>query len=144
MPGWLSWLSVQLLILASVMISWFVGSSPTSISVLTVWSLSDSLSPSLWVASIQTFARILHLHRFVWNAHVMLRGGFSILEPQGQSYMLSRVEQEEGRGLYPQWCPWVPVPVPGGILPESLVGEKSQCLLGSVTVTGFLLQVAKS
>ena len=27
-PGWLSWLSIRLLILAQVMISWFMGSSP--------------------------------------------------------------------------------------------------------------------
>ena len=38
------------LTLAQVMISWFMGSSPTSGSVLTAWSLepaSDSVSPSL-------------------------------------------------------------------------------------------------
>ena len=40
-PGWLSRLSIQLLILAQVMISWFVSSSPT-------WDLAwDSLSPCL-------------------------------------------------------------------------------------------------
>ena len=39
-PGWLSWLSVQLLISAQVMISQFVGSSPASGgSSLTTWSL---------------------------------------------------------------------------------------------------------
>ena len=33
MPGWLSWLCVQLLILAQVMISWFMGLSPASLTV---------------------------------------------------------------------------------------------------------------
>ena len=37
-PEWLSWLNVQLLVSAQVMISQFVGSSPTSSSALTVWS----------------------------------------------------------------------------------------------------------
>ena len=47
-PGWLSLLSLRLLISAQVMISWLVGSSPTSGSVLTAWSLLGiSLSPSL-------------------------------------------------------------------------------------------------
>ena len=38
-PGWLSRLSIRLLILVQVMISWFVGSCPTLGSALTVWSL---------------------------------------------------------------------------------------------------------
>ena len=44
-PGWLSWLSIQLLISARVMVSWFMGSRPESGSALTeiAW---DSLSPS--------------------------------------------------------------------------------------------------
>ena len=46
MPGWLSRLSGQLLISAPVMISQFVRSSPTSGSVLTVWSLLGILSLS--------------------------------------------------------------------------------------------------
>ena len=49
-PGWLSQLSVQLLVSAQVMISQFVGSSPTSGPVLIAESLepaSDSVSPSL-------------------------------------------------------------------------------------------------
>ena len=44
-PGWLSWLSSNL---AQVMISWFIGLSPASVSVLTAQSLepaSDSVSP---------------------------------------------------------------------------------------------------
>ena len=48
-PGWLSRLSVRLC-LAQVMISWFVGSSSASSSVLTAQSLepaSDSVSPCL-------------------------------------------------------------------------------------------------
>ena len=45
--GWLSRLSLWLLILAQVMISQFVGSSPTSGSSLTVWSLLGILSLSL-------------------------------------------------------------------------------------------------
>ena len=43
-PGWLSWLSVQLLISAQVMISRFVSSSPTLGSVLTVQSLLGILA----------------------------------------------------------------------------------------------------
>ena len=46
-PGWLSRLSIWLLILAEVMISWSMGSSPTSGSALTVWSLLGILSLSL-------------------------------------------------------------------------------------------------
>ena len=43
-PGWLSWLSVWLLISAQVMILWFLGSNPMSGSVLTAWSLLGILS----------------------------------------------------------------------------------------------------
>ena len=46
-PGWLSQLSLQLLILAQVMISQFMGSSPASGSVLMVWSLLGILCLSL-------------------------------------------------------------------------------------------------
>ena len=55
-PGWLSQLSVQLLISTQVMISQFVRSSPGSSSVLTTWSLlgilflSFSLCPSPFCA----------------------------------------------------------------------------------------------
>ena len=47
MPGWLSWLSVRLLILAQVMISRFVSLSPRLGSALTVWNLLGILSLSL-------------------------------------------------------------------------------------------------
>ena len=43
-PGWLSWLGVQLLVLAQVMISQFVSSSPASGSVLMAQSLLGILS----------------------------------------------------------------------------------------------------
>ena len=49
-PGWLSQLSVQLLVSAQVMISQFVGSIPVSGSVLTAQSLEpalDSVYPPL-------------------------------------------------------------------------------------------------
>ena len=46
-PGWLSGLNIQLLISAQVMISWFMGLSPTSGSALTAWSLLGVPSPSL-------------------------------------------------------------------------------------------------
>ena len=46
-PGWLSWLSVQLLISAHVMILQFVGSSPTLGSALMAWNLLGILFPSL-------------------------------------------------------------------------------------------------
>ena len=44
-PGWLRRLSIWLLILAQVMISWFVSSSPASGSVLPVQRLLGILSP---------------------------------------------------------------------------------------------------
>ena len=43
-PGWLSWLSIWLLILAQVMISWFKSSSLTSGSMVTMRSLFGILS----------------------------------------------------------------------------------------------------
>ena len=46
-PGWLSHLTVQLLILAKVMISRFGRSSPASGSALMAWSLLGILSVSL-------------------------------------------------------------------------------------------------
>ena len=49
-PVWLSWLSVDYLLLAQVMISWFMSLSPASGSVLIAWSLLGihfSLSLSL-------------------------------------------------------------------------------------------------
>ena len=46
-PGWLSQLSIWLLISAQFMISWFVGLSPTSGFTLTERSLLGILSPSL-------------------------------------------------------------------------------------------------
>ena len=52
-PGWLSQLSVGLLVLAQVMISWFVGLRPASSSVLTAQSLLGILSlPLLHVLSL--------------------------------------------------------------------------------------------
>ena len=49
-PGWLSRLSVGLLVWAQVVISWFVSSSPPLGSVLTVRSLLGILSPSLFLS----------------------------------------------------------------------------------------------
>ena len=46
-PGWLSQLSVQLLVSTQVMISWFVSSNPALGSALTVQSLLGILSLSL-------------------------------------------------------------------------------------------------
>ena len=43
-PGWLSWVSIWLLVLAQVTISQFVKSSPASGFVLTAWSLLAILS----------------------------------------------------------------------------------------------------
>ena len=45
MPAWLSWLSIQLLISAQVVISWFMRLSPTLGSVLT--EPAGILPPSL-------------------------------------------------------------------------------------------------
>ena len=50
-PGWLSQLSVGLLVSARVMVSWFVSSSPTLGSMLTVWSLLGTLSFPLSLCS---------------------------------------------------------------------------------------------
>ena len=52
-PGCLSQLSIQLLILAQVMIPWFVGSSPASGSTLAVQILLEILSPSLSLNQIK-------------------------------------------------------------------------------------------
>ena len=46
-PGWLSWLSIRLLVSAQVVISLFVGSSPVSGSALTIWNLLGILSLSI-------------------------------------------------------------------------------------------------
>ena len=46
-PRGLSWLSVQLFVLAQVMISRFMGPSPALGTALTVWSLLGILSLSL-------------------------------------------------------------------------------------------------
>ena len=43
-PGWLSWLSLRLLISAQFMFTWFVGSSLESGSALTAWSPVGILS----------------------------------------------------------------------------------------------------
>ena len=57
MPGWLSWLSVRLLISAQVVISQFMSSSPMSGLVLTVWSLLGILSPSLSAPSPRSLSQ---------------------------------------------------------------------------------------
>ena len=54
-PGWLSWLSVRLLILAQVMISHLMSSSTASGSALAVWSLLGFLSPPSLSASFFSF-----------------------------------------------------------------------------------------
>ena len=41
--GWLSWLSIQLFILAQVMVSWFMSSTPALYSVLTAQRLPGIL-----------------------------------------------------------------------------------------------------
>ena len=51
-PGWLSLLSIWLLTLAHVMISWVVNSSPTLSSVLTVQNLLGILSLPLSLSEI--------------------------------------------------------------------------------------------
>ena len=55
-PGWLSHLSIQLLILALGMISWLVRSSPTSGSALAVGSLLGILPLS--------FSKVMFKRRF--------------------------------------------------------------------------------
>ena len=61
MPGRLSRLSASLLTSAQVMISWFVSSSPSSGSGLTVWSLLEILSlfPS------PAYALFLSLNKYI-------------------------------------------------------------------------------
>ena len=56
-PGGLSQLSIQLLILAQVMISRFMNSSPVLGSVLTVQSLLGILSPSLCLYPSPAFTK---------------------------------------------------------------------------------------
>ena len=51
-PGWLSWLSVQILVSARIMISWLMSLSPASGSALTVWSLLGILSLFLSLLSL--------------------------------------------------------------------------------------------
>ena len=53
--GWLSRLSSQLLISAQVLISWFMGSSPMTGSVLIVWSL-------LWILCLPLCSSPTHAH----------------------------------------------------------------------------------
>ena len=55
-PGWLSGLSIWLLILAHVMIPQFVSLRPTSGSMLITWSLLRILSPSLYLSPTQADA----------------------------------------------------------------------------------------
>ena len=54
LPGWLSPLSIQLLISAQVMISQSVGSSPVTGSVLAAWSLLGIISPHPLCLSLLT------------------------------------------------------------------------------------------
>ena len=66
-PGWLSWLSVQLLVLAQVVISRFVSSSPTLGSMLTAQSLLGILSfplsaPPLLMLMLSLSEKILTLN----------------------------------------------------------------------------------
>ena len=61
-PGWLIQLSVQLLILAQVMISWFTGSSPALGFALIVWSLLGILSPPLSAPTLLTRALSLKIN----------------------------------------------------------------------------------
>ena len=67
-PGWLSWFSIQLMVSAQVMVSWFMSSSPTSGSVLTVCSLLGILSPSLSAAPLLALSlsqnKYVHLKKF--------------------------------------------------------------------------------
>ena len=60
-PGWLSQLSVRLLISVQVTISQFVGSSPTSGSVLTVWGLLGILSLCLYPSPAHALSPSLSL-----------------------------------------------------------------------------------
>ena len=51
-PGWFSWLSVQLLVSAQVMISWFMSSSPHQVHAGGAESAWDSLSLLLSVSPL--------------------------------------------------------------------------------------------
>ena len=63
-PGWLSVLSIWLLILAQVMISWLVGSNPASGSVQIAQSLCGALSLSLSLLSLKINKLILKKNFF--------------------------------------------------------------------------------
>ena len=66
--GWLSQLSVRLLVLAQVMVSRFVGSSPSSGSALTVLG-SLPLSPSLPALPLLVLA---HAHALSQNKYISI------------------------------------------------------------------------
>ena len=69
MPGWLSWLNVQLLILAQVMISRFVESSPMSASTLMMLGLLLILSLSVCPPLLMVSHKINeHLEKEVYPA----------------------------------------------------------------------------
>ena len=61
MPGWLSWLDIRLLISAQVMISQFLGLSPTLGSALAVWSLLGILPLSLLSLSVSALPLLVHV-----------------------------------------------------------------------------------
>ena len=79
-PGWLSRLSVQLLVLAQVVISWFVSSNPTSGSVLTVRSLLGILSPSLSLCPSYTLCLLLTINKLKFKKKCSVWWGSCICE----------------------------------------------------------------
>ena len=75
-PGWLSWLSVQLLVSAQVMISCFVGSSPrVRLCVDRAGPAWDSLSPSLsaslpFPVSFKNSTKIWSMYTFFFSTFI--------------------------------------------------------------------------
>ena len=60
-PGWLSWLSIQLLILVQVMISWFMSLSPMSGSEGFSFSLSLCLPLLMCTCSLSLSLKEINL-----------------------------------------------------------------------------------
>ena len=71
-PGWLSQLSIELLVLAQVMISWFMRSSPTLGSVLTLQSLLGipSLSLSLLLPCLQSVSQEVNPEFYIQHKYL--------------------------------------------------------------------------
>ena len=91
-PGWLSQLRLWLLVSAQVMISRFMGSSPVSGSVLSVWSLLGILSLSVSLSlSLSLCSSPAHVHTLSQNKKINTKKVyiFEVWEHEHQIYASS-------------------------------------------------------